>query len=147
MIEAEGVIVEISTSQSRIVRSVGAKAWRVILWLLFTALLAPLALGMWIVGTFTSSKSSPSFLSRVAERVLGHWLGGEIWKPKTVPVHDIRIRETQTGRILLIRVGGHLVAGNFSRGDRITIRGEDHYGTILFREGVNHSIQSRILVK
>jgi hypothetical protein len=147
MVETEGVIVLISTGVGTPQRTTSENALRVLFWLVLFFFLSPIVMGLWMAGMLMSSGSRPSFLSRVAERVLGYWLGIKIWNRSTVPVQNLRVRETRTARIRLVRVAGHLVAGNFSHGDRITVRGEDHHGTILFREGVNHSIQSRILIR
>jgi hypothetical protein len=147
MVETDGVIVLISTGIGIPQRTAPENALRVLLWLVIFFFFAPIVMGLWMAGMLISSGSRSSFLSRVTERVFGYWLGIEIWNRSTVPVQDLRVQETRSGRIRLVRVAGHLVAGNFSRGDSVTIRGEDHHGTILFREGVIHSIQSRIVVR
>jgi hypothetical protein len=147
MVETEGTVVLISMGTGYPQRTTLEITARALMWLLFALLMLPILIVLWVAAMLLSSGSRPSFFSRVAEHALGYGLGNRIMRRSPVPVRELRVREVQTGRIRLVRVAGHLAGGSFSRGDWITVRGQDYHGTLLFREGVNHSIQSRIVLK
>ena len=147
MVETEGVIVLISTGTGYPHRTSFEKATRVLLWLVFSFLLAPVILALWMTAKLLSDSSQPSFFSRVVQRALGYWLAARMLHLNSVPVQDLRVHETRTGSIRLVRVAGHLAGGSFSRGDSVSLRGREFHGTLLFREGVNHTIHSKIILQ
>ena len=147
MVEISGIVMQVSTGQGKRQFSCREALVRVLGRTVLFFLLAPFLLAFWITGQMMSRGSQPSFVSRIAERVFGYWLGIEIWKRSAVTVCDLRVRESRTAQIRQVRITGNLLAGNPSCRDWITVRGEDYYGTILLREGVNHTIGSRIVVR
>lgn len=147
MVETSGIVTQVSTGQGKRQYSGRETMLRVLGCAALCFLLAPFLLAFWIVGHLMSSGSQPSFVSRIAERVFGYWLGIEIWNRSAVTVCDLRVRESRTAQMRQVRIAGRLLAGNPSCGDWITVRGEDCYGTILLRDGVNHTIGSRIVVR
>jgi hypothetical protein len=91
--------------------------------------------------------SRPGFLSQVGVRVTSFWLSMRLFGHNgDVMVRDIRVRDV-AGRQWLVRIHGILSRGNLNVGDSVTIEGDDRGGTLEFRRGLNHTIQSALVVR
>jgi hypothetical protein len=148
MPQIAGVITQISQSAGNKQR----RAWwqiatRTALWGVVGLVLGPVVVTLWITNSFMSSTSRPTFLSSLAARVAAYWMGMRLWQKMNVSGLDLRVRENGTAQIRLIRIIGPLGAGNLATGDLITVRGVIHNGTLFFREGVNHTINSLLILE
>jgi hypothetical protein len=96
---------------------------------------------------FRAGGSRPGFLSQVGVRVTSFWLSIRLFGHNgDVTVRDFRVRDS-TGRQRLVRIHGILSRGNLNVGDSVTIEGYDRGGTLEFRRGINHTIQSALVVR
>ena len=147
MITTEGIIIQVSTATGYKQRTALETAARVLCWLGLMMMLLPVMTAMLITTMLFSPRSESSFFSRVGERTLSYWIAGRLLHLDPVPVQDVRVRERSTGHIRHIRVAGFLASGNFSLGDHVSISGCDYHGTLLFREGVNFTTHSEIVLR
>ena len=122
--------------------------WAVIGKLALALALVPILLPLWLLGfMFRGGGSRPGFLSQVGVRVTSFWLSMRLFGHNgDVMVRDFRVRDG-TGRQWLVRIHGILSRGNLNVGDSVTIEGDDRGGTLEFRRGLNHTIQSALVVR
>jgi hypothetical protein len=143
-----GVITQISQSAGSKQRFAAREiAARIALWVVLGLVLGPVIVAIWITSSLLPSASNPRILSHLAERVAGYWMGMRLWQKMNVSGLDLRVRENGTAQTRLIRVIGPLAAGNLATGDLITVRGVIHNGTLFFREGINHTINSLLILE
>ena len=122
--------------------------WAVVGKLALALALVPILLPLWLLGfMFRAGGSRPGFLSQVGVRVTSFWLSIRLFGHNgDVTVRDFRVRDS-TGRQRLVRIHGILSRGNLNVGDSVTIEGYDRGGTLEFRRGINHTIQSALVVR
>jgi hypothetical protein len=122
--------------------------WAVVGRLALALALLPVLLLLWLFGfMFPRGGSRPGFLSQVGVRVTSFWLSMRLFGYNgDAMVRDFRVRDA-TGRQWLVRMHGVFSRGNLNVGDSVTIEGDDRGGTLEFRRGVNHTIQSALVVK
>jgi hypothetical protein len=122
--------------------------WAVIGKLALALALLPILLPLWLLGfMFRGGGSRPGFLSQVGVRVTSFWLSMRLFGHNgDVMVRDFRVRDA-AGRQRLVRIHGILSRGNLNVGDSVTIEGDDRGGTLEFRRGLNHTIQSALVVR
>jgi hypothetical protein len=147
MITTEGTVIQVSTASGYAQRTALETTVRALCWFGLMIMLLPVMFAMLIVAMLFSSRSQPSLFSRIGERVLSYWLAGRLLHLDPVPVQDVRVRETRTARIRQVHIAGYLASGSFSTGDRVSLSGHDFHGTLLFREGINHTTQSEIVLR
>jgi hypothetical protein len=117
--------------------------WAVLGKLALALALVPIVLPLWLLGfMFRGGGPRTGFLSQVGVRVTSFWLSMRLFGHNgDVMVRDFRVRDG-TGRQWLVRMQGILSRGNLNVGDSVTIEGDDHGGTLVFRRGHNHTIRS-----
>jgi hypothetical protein len=118
---------------------------RIALWATLILALLPLVIAAWIVQDILRSKStrtSPGLL----QQVFGYWIGIKLWHKNQICIRDVRVRES-SNRIYLVRLYGELVGGDLTRGDMVTIYGEDCGGTLHFVHGTNHTLRALIQIQ
>ena len=81
------------------------------------------------------------------QRALGYWLAARMLHLISVLILDLRVHGTRAGGIRLVGVAGLLVGGSLSRGDSVSLRCREFHGTLLFREGLNHTIHSKVILQ
>jgi len=118
-------------------------AWAVVAKLALALVLVPIVLPLWLLGLmFGGGNTRHGFLSQVGVRVTSFWVSMRLFGHNgDVMVRDLRVRDG-SGRQWLVRINGLLSRGNLNIGDCVTIEGENRLGTLVFRRGHNHTIQS-----
>lgn len=121
--------------------------------LLLSPILIGIALGALVVMLMLSflfprsSAGYPGFISSTFSQLTGFLFSRKLNKaPADIPVRDVRLRDS-AGVERLVRLKGHVTAGNINVGDEIVVTGVDRGGTLLFRSGWNKRISSEIKVK
>jgi len=120
---------------------------RILLWVLIFIAILPFIIAFWVMRDILSSKPRTYTGPGLLQQVFGYWLGIKLWNQSPMLIRDFRVRESATGRIGLVRIHGQLIEGDIVRGDTVTILGDDLNGTLLFQEGMNHTIRSRIALQ
>jgi len=122
--------------------------WAVVGKVALAVALVPILLPLWLLGSMSrGGGSGPGVLSEVGLRVTSFWLSTRLFDHNgDVMVRDFRVRDA-AGRQRLVRIHGVLSRGNLNVGDSVTIEGDDRGGTLEFRRGLNHTIQSALVVR
>jgi hypothetical protein len=121
--------------------------------LILSPILIGLALGalvLMLMLSFLFPRSGdryPGLISSTFSQATGFLFSRKLSKaPADIPVRDARLRD-MAGVERLVRLKGHVIAGNINVGDEIVVTGVDRGGTLLFRSGWNKRINSEIKVK
>lgn len=120
---------------------------RTLLWTLATVAILPGVVAFWIMRDLMSSGRRPHSGPGLLQQIFGYWLGIKLWNRSQTPVRNFRVRESGSGRTRLVRMFGNLIEGDVAMGDTVTVFGDDSNGTLIFRDGMNHSLRSRIAVR
>ncbi len=103
-------------------------------------------IAVWVMKDIMSSENKSSSDHGLFEQVLGYWFGIKLWDRSRTPIRDFRLRDSVAGRDWLVRMYGQLIEGDITRGDTVTIFADYSNGTLIFRDGYNHTIHSSITV-
>ncbi len=120
---------------------------RILLWTFCIFFIIPILIAVWVMKDIMSSNNRSSSGHGLFDQVLGYWFGIKLWDRSRTQIRDYRVQENGTGRIWLVRMYGQLCDGDIARGDSVSIFADYTNGTLIFRSGYNHTVNSSIVVQ